>query len=232
MADIKPIVTADEFSALDADEQALYKKRGESEYILDVAGIKNALEHEKTNFKTYKESTEPLKQFEGLSFEEVQAALDIKRKLDDKKLIDKDGYEAALKQKQDAYDKALKAATDEAESKYNALFNSLKTEKAINFLTSKGVLPDRADLALIKLGDQIDLEIRDGKQILKRKDGIGDAKELDELAEGLKSSAAFLFAPNGASGSGASGSNSLGAGLDLDSMTPEQKIAFANSQTT
>jgi hypothetical protein len=114
----------------------------------------------------------------------------------------------------------------------NSLLGTVKAEKLKSFLVEKGVLPDRAGYALADTLDQFDIESGEQGFTLKLKNGIGDAKELDGAIEGLKAKAGFLFAPNGAAGSGASQSTAQQGGVDLNSMTAEQMLDMANAATT
>lgn len=229
MAETKPIVTADEFSALDADEQALYKKRGDSEYILDVAGIRNALTHERNNFDTFKKEVEPLLAFKGLDASKVKNLLEKDESERQKQKLKEQGFEETLAQTQLAAKEAQDKLNQEWQQKHDGVLNNLKTETLKNYLTANGVLADRAKYALADLNDLVDLDISDNGIALKKKGGIGDAKELEAIIGGLKEKSPFFFAPNGASGSGASGSEGNGGGTggtNRSAMTVAEKSAY------
>ena len=100
----------------------------------------------------------------------------------------------------------------EKEQSINDVLGTLKREQLKSFLVEKGVLPDRAAYALADTYDQFDIERGESGFSLRLKNGIGDAKELETVVEGLKSKSPFLFSANGASGSGASGSETRGSG--------------------
>ena len=113
-----------------------------------------------------------------------------------------------------------------ATAKEQSLLANLKRERLQNFLVEKGVLADRAAYALVDIGEQIELASDDSGFSLRLKGGIGDAKELEAAVEGLKAKSPFLFAADGASGSGASGSdNSVGNTADLSGMDAKAKLA-------
>jgi hypothetical protein len=206
MADTKPIISVDEFSTLDADEQALYKKRGDSEYILDVNGIKSALQHERQNFTKFKEEVEPLFAFKGLDANKVKSLLDREQKKAEKDQLEKQGYEETLRQKETAFQEALKQKDTEWSEKHNKVLGGLKNQTLKNYLTENGVLPDRANYALNDIAAMVEIDVTDDGVNLKKKNGIGGADELTALVNGLKEKSPFLFASNAASGGGASGS--------------------------
>lgn len=228
MPEIKPILTGEEFESLtDADEKALYKKR-ENDYILDVKGAVNAAKHEKENFEKYKQATDHLKVFEGLDHETVTKAMDAYNKAQDKKVIDKEGYESALKLKQDAYDKALAQANTEWETKHNTLLNSLKNETFSRHLLENGIRPETIEFAVGKFSELVDFEAKEQGFEIKSKTGIGDPKELKELTDGLKSKYTFIVPNDLNAGSGTQPGD--GTVTDTSKMSTEQKLemAFAN----
>lgn len=227
MAKLDIEITKEAFEGLEDSIKQFYTETSKGSYELEgvggkIRGLKSDLERfegfKGLNPEEAKKAVETLKSL-GVDEEAIKQALDFKKKADEKKVIDKEGYDALLEVKQKAYDEAVKriedektAAIKEWEDKYTNLFGNLKTEAVTNFLTGKGVLADRADLALNDVLGDLELEFTDGKKNLKKKDGIGDAKELDELIGNLKTKRPYLFKSETASGSGASGSEGNGGG--------------------
>ena len=109
-----------------------------------------------------------------------------------------------------AYKKRIADMEADFAAKDAKRLGTIKTEKLKSFLVEHGVLPDRAKYALADTLDQFDLEEGEQGFALKLQGGIGDAKELDAAVGKLKDTSPFLFAANGASGSGASGSQQQG----------------------
>lgn len=212
-----------EFDALPDSLKAKFKAEGD-EFELqeeDVDGLKKSkaeILEEKKRIQAERDELAKFKTEHEAAKEEQETA---KQK--------EAGEFAKLEEKLRAKIAETEAAAAEKESKFLA---TLKRERLQNFLVEKGVLADRADLALGATADQFDLVNENDKFTLKLKDGIGDAGELDKAVETLKTSRPFLFAANGASGSGASGSQGQQGGPDLSGMTPMQMLDMANTAKT
>lgn len=84
------------------------------------------------------------------------------------------------------------------------------------------MLADRAAYAFVDIGEQIELASDDSGFSLKLKGGIGDAKELETVVEGLKAKSPFLFASDATAGSGASGSGTGGGTSTAKTMPKAQ----------
>lgn len=220
-------ITKDEYDALPDSVKSIFVET-EGGYISQTeadAGLKEQNARLLDELKTNKNI---VRQFEGLDAAEAKKALEEMKKVEDKKLADKGKFEELLKKIQDEADGKISAA----QSDKDKILSDLKRERLTTFLVQKGVLPDRAKYALGDIDALTELVAENDGFALKLKDGIGDAKEMDGVIQGLKTTSPFLFAAQNASGSGASGSNSNGAGLDLDKMSPEQKLDYANTQQT
>lgn len=122
-----------------------------------------------------------------------------------------------------------------AAQKEASLLGIFKQERLKNELTARGVLPDRAKYLLSDIADAVDLVPKDNGFELRVKNGIGDAKEFDQLVEAQKAASPFFFGATMSAGSGASGGDSGNGGATLPktatkdqvkSMTPDQKRAF------
>lgn len=169
----------------------------------DVTGLKAKRDE---LLKDLKDKQKLLEQFDGLDPEAAKAALAKAQETEDEKLKAAGEYEALKKKLEDRHAEELKKATE----REGSLLNNLKRERLQNYLVEKGVLPDRAAYAYVDIGEQIELASDESGFSLKLKGGIGDAKELETVVEGLKTKSPFLFTADGASGSGASGSEGKG----------------------
>ncbi|MDQ3747978.1 MAG: hypothetical protein M3367_03020 [Acidobacteriota bacterium] len=210
MAKLKRNLTAEEFETIADSLKDLYVPTADG-YLLDaddvedVSGLKTALEKER---RERREAKEALKQYEGLDPEDARKAVAEVSKIDEKKLLDKQKFDEVLENYRKDFDTELEKERREKQQ----LLTNLKREKLTNLLIEKGVLPDRARFALAEVDPQTEIVSDEGGISLKKKDGIGDAKELDEMVTGLREKSAFLFAPTNASGSGATQSNGNGNG--------------------
>ncbi len=216
-------ITKAEFDTLPESLKAKFEADGDGYSLVeaDVEGLKKSKAEILEEKKRIQAERDELAQFKS----EHEASLEEQETAKQKEA----GQFAELEKKLRDKITETESAAAERESSFLA---SLKRERLQNFWVEKGVLADRADLAVTTTESQFDLVNEDGKFNLKLKDGIGDAGELDKAAETLKTSRAYLFAPNGASGSGASGSQSNAGGIDLNSMSPEQMLDMANAATT
>jgi hypothetical protein len=217
-------ISKEEFEKLPESIKSLFVADGE-DYISQTEADAALKAKNKELLEEVKKKNDFVKQFEGLDAEAARKALAELTKLEEKKLADKGKYDELLEKYKTEFETKLSAA----ETEKNQLFSNLKRERLTNFLIEKGVLPDRAKYALTELDEQIELASDEKGFSLKLKNGVGDAKEMDGVIEGLKTNSSFLFAPTGASGSGASGSNSF-KGQDVSNLSVVEKLNIANSQ--
>jgi hypothetical protein len=192
----------------------------------DVTGLKAKRDE---LLKEIAETKKAMKAFEGLDPEAAKAALDAKQTAEDDKLKAAGEFDVLKKKLEERHTKDLADAT----ARESALLSNLKRERLQNYLVEKGVLPDRSAYAFVDIGDQIELASDESGFSLKLKGGIGDAKELETVVEGLKSKSPFLFSANGASGSGASGSDGKGSSTaktvtraQWDAASSEERVAW------
>lgn len=189
-----------------------------TEYIADGEGYKLDADYEdvtglKANrdevLKQLAEAKKAMKAYEGLDPEAARKALETATAAEDEKLKAAGAFEELKKKLEDRHAAELQTATEREQS----LLSNLHRERLINYLTTKEgdkVLPERASYAYGDLKEQIELASDDSGFSLRLKGGIGDAKELETVVEGLKAKSPFLFAANGALGSGATGSDTKG----------------------
>lgn len=215
-------LTKEQFDALSDELKEYYKVNQEGKYDLDGIGeLKRAVKAEKDRTEAAikaaveKATADALKPYEGLDVEAAKNAIAEAAKAEEdkkKKAGDFDGIKAQLEErhakdieKKEAEKKAL--ADEKA-----AILSNLKREKLANVLTEKGVLPDRVKYLVGELDKDIELVSDDNGFTLKKIGGIGDATEFDSIIETVKEKTPFFFAATGASGSGASGSQSNNGG--------------------
>ena len=181
----------------------------------DVTGLKNKSAELLAEIKKQQAL---LKQYEGLDPEAARKAMALATAAEDEKLKASGEFDTLRQKLEDRHATELQAATAREQS----LLSNLKRERLQNFLVEKGVLADRAAYAFVDVGERIELASDDSGFSLKLKGGIGDAKELDTVIEGLKAKSPFLFAADNASGSGASGSSGNGGNASAKTMPKSQ----------
>lgn len=231
MTKIKDKLTKTEFDALGESLKEFYTPDGDN-YKLLLESEHNPEGILAKNQELLAELKD-LKQFKGMNIEEIKEALETQKKLREKELIKKGDYETAKAE----FEKTYADKIAELESKYKTLLeNNAEKELELN-LRNSGVREEyAADLALILKSTQIEAVENNGKIEWKNKNGIGDAADLSKVLADLKQTKPVFFKPDGASGSGASGSENSGQtgakvlSLDaFDQLTPQQKTEFSKS---
>lgn len=166
---------------------------------------------------------------EDIDLEKAKAAIAQMQKLEEEQMQKRGEYEKLIEQKSKAYEERL-----ESEKRARANIESmLKQEKLALALIENGVLPDRVNYLVRDLSEQVDLELGDAGFALKRRGGIGDAAEFNQLIEELRDKSPFFFAANIVGGTGGSGSsNSAGVSTrkwsDLNGSEKALAIREAN----
>jgi len=202
-----------EFEKLSEDLKKEYIADGDG-YKLDadyedVSGLKAKRDELLAELADIKKKA---KAFDGIDPEKAKAALEAAAKAEEEGLAAKGEYETLKAKLEDRHAKELAAANERADS----VIGKLRAEKIANLAVSKGVKADRIKAALAEgdLDSIFDLDENDFS--VKKKDGIGDAKEIDEIFSGLKTSKPYLFEAGNTEGGGAAGSQTSGGG------TPKQ----------
>ncbi len=214
-----------EFETLPESLKAKFTAVGD-DYILqeeDVEGLKKSKAEILAEKKRVQDELDELKKF--------KAEHDAKASEVDEEQKRKAGDFEALEKK--LRDRIAEVETTAATEK-GALLSTVKRETLKNLLIEKGVLPDRANYALIEMADQFDIASGEQGFSLKLKNGIGEAGEIDTAVAGLKTKAAFLFGAGNTTGGGAEGSsNNNGGGTpktasraEIAAMSPEAKRDF------
>lgn len=212
-----------------------------TEYIEDGDGYKLDADYEDVTglkakrdelLKEIAETKKAMKAFEGLDPAAAKEAIEKAAKAEEEGLAARGEYETLKKKLEERHADELAKANAERDK----LLGNLKRERLQNYLVEKGVLADRAAYALVDINDQIELASDDSGFSLRLKGGIGDAKELETVVEGLKAKSAFLFKADGASGSGASGSDNTGGSTaktmpkaQWDALGVKEQAAFIKS---
>jgi hypothetical protein len=143
---------------------------------------------------------------EDIDLEKAKSAIAQMQKLEEEQMQKRGEYEKLIEQKSKAYEERL-----ESEKKARATMETmLKQEKLALALIENGVLSDRVNYLVRDLSEQVDLELGEAGFALKRRGGIGDAAEFNQLIEELRDKSPFFFAANIVGGTGGSGSSSSG----------------------
>ena len=219
------IITKAEFDALPESLKPKFKADGEN-YSLqeeDVDGLKRSKAEILAEKKRIQDEADAMKK----RLDEIDAS----KSADEEEKLKAAGAFKELEEKLRAKLTETETAKQQREAE---LLGKFKLERLQNELISKGVLPDRAKYALSELAEKVELVSDEKGFNLKVLGGIGDAKEFDALIEGMKATSPFFFAPNGASGSGASGSESGGGGNTkvmkrsaFEQMPANEQMAFS-----
>lgn len=197
--------------ALDDSLKTLYVADGDNFKLdadyEDVTGLKSKNAELLSDAKKFKEE---LKKFEGIDPEAARQAVEAARQAAEDKLKTENNWEGLRKQLEERHQAELEKLTAQItaiKSEQEADRQLLKRERLSNVLTEKGVLPDRVKYLVGEMDAQVELVTGEHGFELKKKDGVGDAKEFDLMIEGVKAKSPFFFAADNASGGGASGSN-------------------------
>lgn len=219
------IITKAEFDTLPESLKPKFKADGEN-YSLqeeDVDGLKRSKADILAEKKRIQDEADAMKK----RLDEIDA----NKSAEETELMKKRGEFEELEKK--LRDKLTETET-QAKEREQSLLNNFKSERLKNELQARGVLSDRAKYALADIAEQVELASGENGFELKVKNGIGDAKEFDALIEGMKATSPFFFAPNGASGSGASGSEGNGGGnakvmkrSAFEQMPASEQMAFS-----
>lgn len=210
-------ITKVDFDNLPDILKAKFKAEGE-EFILieeDVEGLK------KNAADLLKEKKALEKLFEGVDPEKAKAAIAAAAKLEEDGLAAKGEYDALKAKLEERHATELKIANERADT----IIGKLRAEKIANLAVSKGVKADRIKAAIAEgdLDSIFDLDETDFS--VKKKDGIGDAKEVDDFFTGLKTSKPYLFEAGNTQGGGAAGSDTTG-GTGTKSATKAEVAAM------
>jgi hypothetical protein len=244
MADVQPVLNADEFEQLaDEDIKVLYKKKDDESYVLDVNGVLSSNKKIKSLNQTLtakaaeiEQKLQSLAAFEGLDIEQVREALQVKTKIEEKKLIEKGEFEKIrLKDKED-FEKKLTEKASEAGKWQTAFENQFIHSRVLGELIKHGVLQeggaaqDAVNLFLPQVKVGLDPNGNPFEKIVDAS-GMATGKTLDEALTEFKQSKPYLFASNGASGIGANpGGTRGGAGsLRRSAMTREEKVNYIST---
>lgn len=207
-----------EYEALPESLKAKFQASGDEFELVeeDVEGLKKSkaeiLQEKKDLQARLVEAEKFKKEHEAAQAKAAEADLEAKGK-----------YEEAIAAKEKAWNDRFDVEKAEKES----LFADIKRERLTNELVKRGVLADRAEFLVDKLGSEVELFKSEdtGSYGLRKKGGIGDAAEFDLVIEAAKKNTPFFFAANGASGSGATGSNGNGGGAaKTDGLSPQAKL--------
>lgn len=187
-----------EFDALPDAVKAKFEADGD-EYVLqeqDVEGLKKSKAEILEEKKRIQAERDELAKFKA--DKEAENA-----KAEEEKAKKAGEFEKVLEQKEKLWNERI-----EAEAQKNAkIMGTLHREQLKSKLVlDHKVLPDRVDYLANELMEQTEFAMSDNGFSLKKKGGIGDAAEFDAMINEAKQAKPFFFAANGASGSGASGS--------------------------
>jgi hypothetical protein len=221
-------LTQAEFETLPDSLKPKFKADGDAYLLIeeDVDGLKKSKAEILEEKKRIQAERDELAQFKA-----EQEAKEAAAKLADQEANGE--YKKALAEREKAWNERLEGI----EAEKNTLFADVKRERLTNELVKRGALADRASYLVGELDANTELtKGDDGKYVLRKKGGIGDAAEFDSVIEAARQNTPFFFAATTASGSGASGSGSNGGSTaktmpatQFHAMSVQEQAAFIKS---
>lgn len=218
-----------DYEALDDSLKTLYVADGDNFKLdadyEDVTGLKAKAAELLAEQKRLKDQ---MRQFDGLDPEAARAAIAAAAKAEQEKLtaagdIDKIKEQLVARHQSELEAKAaeVQAATDRA----NAIVESLRREKIAHLAIARGVKPDMVEGAIAQgRFDQL-LDLNEADFSLHKRDGIGDAKEIDDIFNNFKTKSPSYFLADNVAGSGASGSNGQSGNGSIPKTATRAEIA-------
>lgn len=226
------IITKEEYAVIPESLKAKFTASGDGFALIeeDVEGLKKSKTEILAEKKRLADELAELKQFKT-QYEQSKSA-------DEEAKMKQAGEFAEL-------EKRLKDKIAEVEQtaaqKEASLLETFKIEKLRNELISRGVLAvgEASIMAASKLANAVELVPKDSGFEFRVKNGIGDAKEFDQLVEQQKTVNPFLFGSTLVAGSGADGGGSDRGGTSktmarsaFEQMPAGDKRAFVKAGGT
>lgn len=219
----------DDVSNLDDSVKGLYEKTEDGKYALQVEGVvpKARLDEFRDNNIELKKRME---KFKGIDPDQYQELLDLKRKVDESKLVDTGKIDEAVQQRvqtlQQEYDEKLQ----DMESKWKGAQSQLEKTMLSSELQSRAIKAGAYESALddienrarqvYKLVNNEIVPVDEKGQVIYGRNG-SDPMPMSEWLKSLAKEAPHLF-----KGSDGGGSNNQGRGnVDMSKLTASQKIA-------
>lgn len=247
----------DSVEGLDATIQALYTKRADGKFALDVEGLvdKGKLDefrnHNIDLDKRLKQAMDQLTQYQGLDPAKAKEALEQLQKLQEKKLIDEGNVEELFAQrtaKMKAEFTEQLAAKDRRVQELEGTVNKTSEEKNQFIVFTElqralekpdlGFQPGVADL----IKEQVfrEFQHRDDKIVRVKPDGSlvygknGEPVGLDEFLQGIAKERPYLVKPSSGSGANNNGRNDPNGQKIInrktfDGFTPQGKMDFVKA---
>lgn len=253
---IKATLTADEFKAIDAPLQPLYKPSGDI-FVLDadieshpsVSGLKNTVKATREEADKFKrEAAEFKTRFGDLDPEKAREAMKTIELQHDKKLIDEGKVDELVAKRVERMQaehenrvKSLSKRTETVEQENKTLLGQLSEVLIDSALTATAIKAGVRQTALddVKLRGRMVWKLVDGKPTPHRSDGTlyygGDGRSLltmDEYLSALQQSAPHLFEASSGSGtdSATQGSRTAGRQIVLTRQQARDVATFRSAQ--
>lgn len=192
-------IKKEEFDNLPDVLKAKFKADGEDFVLVeeDVSGLKKNA----ADLLAEKKRLEKL--FEGIDPEKAKEALANLATAEDERLKAAGEFDILKGKLEERHKAELVAANEKAGS----ILGKLRQERIANLAISKGIKADRIKAAIAEGDLDSILDLDESDFSIKKKDGIGDAKEIDEIFNNLKTSKPYLFDAGNTEGGGAAGSS-------------------------
>jgi len=219
----------DDINNVDESARGFYEQTDDGKYALQVEGVVPKARLDEFRDKNI-ELMKTMEQYKGVDPDQYQELLDLKRKVDESKLVESGKVDEAVQQRvqtlQSEYDEKIKeyeSKLGDAQSKLEkTLLSSELQGKAIKVGAYESALDDIESRArqVYKLVDGEILPIDSKGQVIYGRNG-SDPMPMSEWLKGLAKEAPHLF--KGSEGGGAR--NNSGSRVDMSKLSASQKIS-------
>jgi DNA-binding transcriptional MerR regulator len=219
----------DDVNALDESVQGLYEKTDDGKYVLQVEGVvpKSRLDEFRDNNIELKKQMDRFKNVDPDQYNEL---LDLKRKVDESKLVESGKVDEAVEQRVKTLQEEFDTKMQEMSGKYNGAQKELERTKLSSELQGKALQAGAYESALNDIENRArqvyrlvdnDIVPMDSKgQVIYGRNG-SDPMPMNEWLKGLAKDAPHLF--KGSEGGDAK--NKGNAGQDRSKMSSRDKIS-------
>jgi hypothetical protein len=250
MAKLEINLTKDQFEKLDETQKGFYVAHGDGYELEGIGGKIRGLEADKKRFEGFSglnpdEAQKAVETLKSIGFEvdaqTLSDALELRRQAKDNELVelikkgDLNSVKESVRSEVRAEYEGEKGKYTTLKSDYDQFFskNSYKSLQAD--LTQSGVRAEYADdVATILTAHHIQPQLKNGE--ITWTDKSGGTADVTKILEGLKEKKPAYFGSNGASGGGASGSQSPGGQTaktmtraQWDAASPQDRTAFSQA---
>ncbi len=220
----------DDVSSLDEGVQKLYEKTDDGKYALQVEGVVPKARLDEFRDKNI-DLMKQMDKFKNVDPDQYNELLDLKRKVDESKLVESGKVDEAVQQRVQTLQAEFDEKMNDLTGKYKGAQSELEKTKLSSELSSRALKAGAYESALddiqmrarqvYKLVDNEIVPIDSKGQIIYGRNG-SDPMPMNEWLKGLAKEAPHLF--KGSEG-GDSHNNGRGGNIDRSKMSSRQKIS-------